>query len=1206
MLFFCISCDKKVAEPLNHMPTVQLRGEFRYGEATEVVLSNLPPGWQPRLRWYRDGEEVKHLSSDKYKLSKDDIGKRLKVSLEFLSSEADSTREGIRRIYSLETQPIAWNPNPPSLEGAPKLDSVIHIVPDDLPNKDWRIETAWYRDGNEISVYRDSLKYTLSPEDFGKKIRARIIYKYKEKIIADIFSQSDLEIDFEPTPPILDGVSRYDSILNVLPSPFPPEWKKEIRWYRTFDNGQTHDTIFSNNDVENLKIGFTEVGSKIRVGIRFKAPYFLGNKKIYSEAEELFSQWTDPVKFFDVPTPTLKGEPRIYSLLKASIYSKSGWEPKLRWYRGFPGDYEVIPGASDLLYEIKPEDAGKTFKIGLSLVHKSGISLPEEFSESTSYVAWSQPSPVLEGVPALYQTLTAKNFGDTPQGWLRRIKWYRKIANHVEEIPTPPGTESYVPSIDDVNNKIRCLVFYERPPSENGEGYFVTDGVYSDYVEIKVLPSQVKIAVPDGGKLECGQTIKAVLESKEVSERGWQFIWYRDTITSLGKYRISGAEEGEYRLGPRDVGKRIQVELFSRDIGSAQAYLRVSKFTDPVVQCPQPQITTPTDPTPAPTSVRIDKEISYVGQTLFAVVDNPSTPLGWTLYYNWYADGVKINGASGSQYKLSTLSMGRNITFAYYFLKPDGTSTLDIQTSDPVYVFPDVDMTVKGSFQLGTFLKVARGIPSDLTLPEGWTSKITWYIEGNEKQGYGPHGDYYLIELDDLGKEVVVAHDFINPNGEKKVSKRSNSFLLQKKDGDAPTLSFNHLKISSISGSRNVKRISLSIDEKMSTQDIRPSSDFQVKIRWYRRAPDGSREVINGFDNSLMYDIKSTDQGFLIEASLSLYLDGEKIAEYFSDVVGPIYDAKAMKVIPNISSLTILTVGNQITVGLRGGGIPNGITPEYNWYRDASASEVLLLNSSKYTCDLSDLDKRLVARVRFRSNKYYSEWGPPSAESNKVTFSTPLLSGTETGVDGYTVTANVPNVPKELLQYQWYKNGEKIGDITSENQYKLENQDVGLAIRANVCLKSSDNTCVWRTSGTHNINYSPFKPRHFMGAKLGYGFYVSAGMDLRNYTPPSVGVKMEFNWIVVPDSFKKEIEEYIRNGDSRGLELMVLHFSKSRISTNNIKQLFYSNEPRNNFLLLRCRFQRRITDERGNSMIWHSKWSDFRVKYPNKWHESDR
>ena len=1108
------------------MPSVHIKGVIKYGETLEAVLKNLPSGWEPRLHWYREDVEVKGARSNKYKLSQADIGKRIKASLEFVSEDSDGSLTPYR-FYTQQTEPIGWDPVTPSLVGAPKLDSSIYVVTDNLPGPEWILETVWYRDGNEVLDYRDSLRYKVGPEDFGKKIRVRVVYRDGREVVADLFSKSQMEVVFKPSPPSLKGTPRYDSVLRVAPQHYPDTWTRELRWYKTLDDGQTYDTIKSSDGIENLKLSFTEIGYKIRAGVRFRVPHTNQfNDKVYNYTEELFSGWADPVKFFEIPKPVLKGNAKVYSLLKvSSIYSPAGWDTRIRWYRGYPDDYAVIPGEDKLYYEVKPADTGQTIRVGISLVHQSGISLPEEFSQPTSYVPWKEPTPVLEGSPTLYSTLKVKNISTPPKGWQVKANWYRKIANHLELIPLPEDAMQYTLSMQDVNNEIGVLVFYVRQ-----NPYMATNGVRSAYSMVKVISEKVQIVVKDNGKYECGQVLKAMIGNDEAPKQGWEFIWYRDTASTLGKYQILGQTKAEYQLLKRDVGKRIQVELFSKDVGVIQQDFRVSSFTDPISQCKD------LSPNPVPSSLQIQGD-PVVGGTLRAEVGNPSTPSGWQLRYNWYADGVKISGQTGSQYSLSVLSLGENISFGYYFLKPDGSHTEDIKVSESVHIFPDPGMTVEGVTKLGTFLKLNIGIPSDYKLPTGWTSKVEWY-EGTRKSknGFGTKGYYYLINYDSYHTPIFARHYFINPEGKKKFTKESKKLYAKVTKGDLIKLSFTRLN--------RVRRASMSINSDMLSGTAHQPPGVTRELFWERVHPTSNNKEIIARADQLNYDMQDKDQGLFIQGGIRLKLDGKEIFKENSDRIGPIYEPIGKVTIPKISSTHTGILHTPYTASLSSSlNIPKGVRVEYNWYRGPNTWVMLSKSPSPtYTPQLSDVGYSIIARAKFYAQKYSSDLSPPSSPSHKISLSRPVLSHDDNiSYLGQVITASVPGVSDALaqqhLRYQWYRDDEKIGGITDSSRHHCVVEDMGKEITVRVSPKSIGH---WTSSSPTSVADKPKPPDGFdydKDPKITWHKYTGTRIltyygraVLSNFIP--VGFTAEFEYNKYHYYFGPPGSRYIRSGSS--------------------------------------------------------------------------
>lgn len=408
----------------------------------------------------------------------------------------------------------------------------------------------------------------------------------------------------------------------------------------------------------------------------------------------------------DAPTPTVSGSAVVGATVSAGIGVWSdGTTLTLKWLaNGTP-----IPGATDSTFTVTGAQLGKKLSIRVTGT-LDGFSTTSKTSAPTASVkagTLTAPTPKISGTVAVGATLTAQPGTWTP-GTAKTYQWlangtpiskatkstYKipaslegkrltvrvtgKLAGYTTIAKTSSSTKkvmkagtpalsgsavvgatltakpgswtagtsfSYQWKADGLAIAKATKSTYKIPASMSGKKLSVTvTGKKSGYATVVKTSSPTKKvmkvgAVTISGTAAAGSTLTAKTSSWTINTT-YSYQWKAD-----GK-AISKATKSTYKVSSSLAGKAITVTVTGRKSGHATA-AKTSKATLRVPQAGKPSI----------------------GGTRYVTGTLTASPGVWTpgtsASYQWYANGTKISGATGSTLYLGSDSFsGKNVTVA--------------------------------------------------------------------------------------------------------------------------------------------------------------------------------------------------------------------------------------------------------------------------------------------------------------------------------------------------------------------------------------------------------------------------------------------------------------------------------------------------------------------------------------------------------------
>jgi hypothetical protein len=157
------------------IPTVQ--GSFQVGQELKVLTGQWDSDVTLQILWFRDGQAIQSATDFLYKVTMDDLGKRISVSVTGSKSQAPSVtrRSNEGRVTSL---PTSFTPVRPTVSGKPKVTNRLAVV-----TGNWCAECTyqyqWLLNGKPIRGAKSKV-FLLQKSHAGRVISVSVIGKNLE------------------------------------------------------------------------------------------------------------------------------------------------------------------------------------------------------------------------------------------------------------------------------------------------------------------------------------------------------------------------------------------------------------------------------------------------------------------------------------------------------------------------------------------------------------------------------------------------------------------------------------------------------------------------------------------------------------------------------------------------------------------------------------------------------------------------------------------------------------------------------------------------------------------------------------------------------------------------------------------------------------------------------------------------------------------
>ena len=262
-------------------------------------------------------------------------------------------------------------------------------------------------------------------------------------------------------------------------------------------------------------------------------------------------------------------------------------------------------------------------------------------------------------------------------------------------------------------------------------------------------PPNQRGTVTIAGEAKVGQELTStVTDADGVPDNGVRYQWFADGVA------INGATGATYTPTPADKGKNITVSVgYTDQAGHAESVT-----------------STPTDLVKGSTGQTSNGTLlingdPYTGRTLTATIDDADGLPDSGIRYQWFADGVLINNATGANYTLTPAERGKNITVTAGYTDKAGNA--ESITSSPTEAVSDKpqpttqnhdptgEVTINGKLNVGETLIATNTLQDE----DGMGSVIYRWYAGGREIGVGTT---YKLTAAEKGKTITAKAEYVD------------------------------------------------------------------------------------------------------------------------------------------------------------------------------------------------------------------------------------------------------------------------------------------------------------------------------------------------------------------------------------------------------------------------------------------------------------
>ena len=412
--------------------------------------------------------------------------------------------------------------------------------------------------------------------------------------------------------------------------------------------------------------------------------------------------------------------------------------------------------------------------LAILLVAPGAISAETESEGATEEALWSADMLVVEYTSVSIGAVSTDLFSNIGGSGNLKIK---SLWSHVPSRDIRLSFEDGVPDAADYTLKVGDLTL-EFPEESSGESSFKWTDVDVDWEDGQTIPvSIVQTSAPEeqeepaankpatgaptiSGTAQVDETLTAETSSI-ADEDGLEGVSYRYqwTRSNGSTYTdIAGETDSAYTLVFADQGKTLKVKVSFTDAADNDETL-TSEPTEEVTAAPNRAATG--DPAISGTP-QVDQTLTA---STSAIADQDGLD-GVSYNYQWMADDVNIDGATGSTYVLANGDAGKTIKVSVSFTDDrDNAETLTSEATVSVATAPNRPATgaptITGTPQVDHTLTAGISGISDIADEDGLANvsySYQWISGGSEIDG--ATGSSYTLTSSELGKTVKVRVTF--------------------------------------------------------------------------------------------------------------------------------------------------------------------------------------------------------------------------------------------------------------------------------------------------------------------------------------------------------------------------------------------------------------------------------------------------------------
>jgi len=971
--------------------------QFAVGHAITTSTGTFSPtptsfGYQ----WNRNGSPIGGATLQSYTLVAADAGASITVTVtarhrNFVDESSESVSiTGVGQFSA---------PARPTISGLRIVDHTLTANVTGVSPDPTTLAYAWYRDGDVVSG-ATSQTFDLTGADLNHFFKVRVTASRAGYESVTIESDATVLVGSTwftatGTASIDDSSLQLGDVLSVTNSGWTPD--PDSYTYRWLRNG----TPIGGATEETYTIVEADLGTVIRVRV---TPVRTG----YSTSEPSVLSQTKTISLADFVTtgvPVISGSaiiPNSLSVSSAGVYAPDPTSTQIQWLR----NGITIAGATTDTYSLAAADSGKNITARVTAV-RSGYNNSTLTSDVTAVSVASRftvsPNPVIDGLPQVGRTLTARPGAWTPEPSSYTYQWLRN-GNVI------PGRTSstYDVVAADLTATISVVV---QPVLDN---YIPLARTSRSTIAVYPATFGPSRPVPTiTGTQKVGQSLTADLAGWSPTPTSVSYQWLRNGAA------ISGATSATYVVTSEDLGNRVSVAATPARAG----YTSVSATSLETGLIAPGEFSATSAPTISGTVTQ--------GSTLTASVDS-WTPSA-TPTYVWKRGGVEISGATQSTYQVSAADAGNRLTVSVTGMRA-GYSPVTL-TSDPTAEVPrrsfsnTTNPVILGDARVGNTIYVTDGSPSPLP----GSVSYQWIRDGVDIPG--ETNSQYIPVADDLYHDITVTRTY-SLLGYASWSGTSE---------ESVTVAQGNINLVSAPVISGTLRVGRTLTANFGTWDIDVDS---YTYQWFRDGtPVGSAQTILEADASaISYALTSLDVGAIITFGVIATKDGYADEQASSADTAPIgLSAFNSRPVPTITG--VAKVASTLTA-VTGSWSPNPSSYTFQWTRDgvnidAATSQTYVLAPQ----DAGRLIRVVVNGVRAGYEGQSTTSLPTASIANTVFTATPVPTISGTVRVGATVTAvtSAWTPAATTSTFVWKRNGTIIpGAVTAT--YEIVAADLGTTL----------------------------------------------------------------------------------------------------------------------------------------------------------------
>ena len=699
------------------------------------------------------------------------------------------------------------------------------------------------------------------------------------QVVSNINALHDGRVHLDGTVPTIDGTVKVGGTLVVDPGAWTSDATLSYQWF-------ADGVAISAATNSTLTLTAAEADKKITVKVT-------GSKSGYTSTSKT-SKAT--VKVTKSAQPTISGDTKVASVLTAVPGAwTAGATFKYQWF----ADGVAISGATKSTLKLALADLGKTFSVEVT-GSKSGYAKVVETSAATGKVTegeFSAPTPTISGTIQVGKVLnSARGYWGSDVTF--EYQWF------ADGVAIDGATNwQFTVKPEQVGKKLTVRVTGSKP------GYTTTS--MTSAATVAVAPGALTAKVPTiSGTIQVGKVLNSA-RGVWTSGSTFEYQWFANGVA------IEGATKWQFTVKPEQVGKKLTVRV----TGSKPGYATTSKTSAATVAVAPGALTAPV-PTISGT-VQVGKVLSsargYWGSNV-------------TFEYQWFADGVAIDGATNWQFTVKPEQAGKKLTVRVTGSKPGYTTTSKTSAATAAVTSGEIDApipTISGTAQVGLSLGSARGYWG-----EDVTFEYQWLANGVAIEG--ATNSYYMIKPEQVGKKITL-----------QVTGSKDGFVTTSRTSaatDTVAPGVFTAPTPTISGTIQVGKV-------LNSARGYWGEDVTYEYQWFA---DGA--AIDGATN-WQFTVKPEQLGMKLTVQVTGSKAGYVTASKMSEATVEVAARPMTSSIPSISG--IARVGN--TLGSTRGSWTSGSTFEYQWFADGVAIDGA--TNSTLTLTSAEAGKKITVAV---------------------------------------------------------------------------------------------------------------------------------------------------------------------------------------------------------------------------------------------------